>query len=199
MARGYGKLLRLPNLRSSGPRCNMSCHVAKVSPSRQTTSNMVRDTRGAANVKNSNARFRNQHPEPDSRSKWPGSFASISNQIHRPTQHHSLRTPSPSSSSHISAARRILSPKLWQTPAPMAKITNFSNNSSSNHSQRKPSSMDVARRANIRASCYTVDAVTAALNGLHYSTTGVGGGMCTSLCHSHRYTDNWNLPVEWCP
>jgi len=35
--------------------------------------------------------------------------------------------------------------------------------------------MSVSRRANIRATCYVVDAVTTSLSGIQYTTTGAGG------------------------
>jgi hypothetical protein len=51
--------------------------------------------------------------------------------------------------------------------APMkSPITNYS---SSNYGE------DVARQANILASCYMADSATASLKGLHYCTTGLTG------------------------
>jgi hypothetical protein len=52
--------------------------------------------------------------------------------------------------------------------APMKQNNN--NYSSSNHYGE-----DVARKADILASCYLVDASDASLKGLHYCTTGVTG------------------------
>jgi hypothetical protein len=51
--------------------------------------------------------------------------------------------------------------------APMKQDSN--NYSSSNYGE------DVVRRANVLASCYMVDSVTASLKGLHYCTTGATG------------------------
>lgn len=50
--------------------------------------------------------------------------------------------------------------------------------------------MSVSRRANIRASCYVVDAVTTSLSGLHYSTTGAGGKSCYTI-YPALLTDTW--------
>lgn len=51
--------------------------------------------------------------------------------------------------------------------APMKQSRN--NHSSSNYGE------DIARQANILASCYIVDSSTASLKGLHYCTTGLAG------------------------
>jgi len=49
-------------------------------------------------------------------------------------------------------------------------MKNSNNSYSSNHCGE-----DIARQANILASCYLVDQSTASLKGLHYCTTGVTG------------------------
>lgn len=52
----------------------------------------------------------------------------------------------------------------------MAPIKQSNNNSSSSNYGE-----GIVRQANILASCYIVDAVTASLKGLHYCTTGAAG------------------------
>lgn len=59
----------------------------------------------------------------------------------------------------------------------MAINSNSSNFSSSNY-YANAMSRPVSPRAlkpSVRASCYTVNASSGSLNGLHYSTTGAGG------------------------
>jgi hypothetical protein len=51
----------------------------------------------------------------------------------------------------------------------MAPMKTPKSNSSSNYGE------DIARQANILASCYVVDSSTASLKGLHYCTTGLAG------------------------
>ncbi len=51
----------------------------------------------------------------------------------------------------------------------MAPMKQSSNNWSSNYGE------DVARQANVLASCYLVDAGASTLKGLHYCTTSVTG------------------------
>ncbi|KAK1756715.1 ornithine decarboxylase antizyme-domain-containing protein [Echria macrotheca] len=58
----------------------------------------------------------------------------------------------------------------------MAPTKPVDNNHSSNHYGE-----DVARKANILASCYLVDSSAASLKGLHYCTTGVTGAECPPL------------------
>lgn len=61
---------------------------------------------------------------------------------------------------------------------PMANSNQYSRSSSSNYYQ---ATVDVAARSNIQASAYTVDAVTMALKGFHYSTCGAGGTFISYL------------------
>jgi hypothetical protein len=51
----------------------------------------------------------------------------------------------------------------------MAPMKSPKSNHSSNYGE------DIARQANILASCYVVDSSTASLKGLHYCTTGLTG------------------------
>ncbi|KAF2244858.1 hypothetical protein BU26DRAFT_533463 [Trematosphaeria pertusa] len=46
---------------------------------------------------------------------------------------------------------------------------------------------------NVRATCYTVNARTTALQGFHYSTTGAGGAECPPL--AARHTSTTKLPT----
>lgn len=77
----------------------------------------------------------------------------------------------------------LLSPSTTKQPTPwhtMAKLSNSNLNHSSSirrssSASSRGSMTSTGSTTAVRASCYTVDACTAALSGMHYSTTGAGG------------------------
>jgi len=72
----------------------------------------------------------------------------------------------------------------------MANLTsnNYKSSSSSSSNARRSKKAGVAARANIRASAYSVNAVTGDLKGFHYSSTSGAGGTSSHLLTDHKTT-----------
>ena len=149
-----------------GDRTTTSPH----SPHRLTSTALPHNSCSALSTANSDTQARWQKPQ--------AIVLALANANHSPPQF--LASPLA-----LVPASTASQQQPWRTQA-MARITsNHLSNSSNKHDHYEQEHyydaimMDEAARANILASCYTVDASSQMLQGFHYSTTGAGGaGWC---------------------